>query len=394
MVDFRPLRTALVKPEWAERVVAPAHDSMTDKQRTKFMLDHPDSYLSVTRSPLAGSSEDIEEMAILGKAALDRLLKCGAFGRALEQFYVYELDNDSVVQRAIVGGVDVRAYNSKHIKTHEEVHPDRVELLTRHFEVIGAQSSPIALAHRHNDVVADAISRSCLGAPAVEFSNYGLSQRVWPVAPMDADLITTSLANEPFYIVDGHHRLGTAARYMERNDNPAGLWTHTALFASDQLNNLAYHRVLNNMSQNQFLAAIEGFEQRISEIVPGDQAEDELLFFTGEEWLLLRLPIQRTEADPLAHLDPVVLQRQILGPIFGFAESDIRVSYRPGEDTLSDVALMTAGDGILCAMRPIAIADLLAVADASINMPPKSTYFSPKVRSGLFLRPLVDDLLR
>lgn len=393
MVAFRPLPIALVRSEWADRVVAPAHDSMSEAKRSSFMALNPDSYLNVTRSPGTGSADSVEDMVALGKVALDRLIHKGAFGELHERFYVYELEQGPMVQRAIVGGVDVEAYKSKQLKTHEEVHPERLELLTRHFEVVGAQSSPIALGHRYSTVVADVIARSCEGEPTLQVDNYGLSQRVWPISDADATLVTAALADEPFYIIDGHHRVGTAERYMGRNTNPAGRWTHTALFASDQLNNLAYHRVLNNMSAETFLSKIGHLSIKRSAELPNHQAEDELLFYTGEEWLLVEVSVIRSEADPLAHLDPVVLQRQILEPIFGFGESDSRVSYRPGEDALIDVAADCASDGILCAMRPICIPDLLAVADAGINMPPKSTYFSPKVRSGLFLRPMTDELL-
>lgn len=393
MVAFRPLPIALVKQAWAERVVAPAHDSLSDSQRSQFMTENPDSYFSVTRSPEPNSQDSVEELVALGKSALDRLISEGAFGPVNECFYAYELSNHSGVQRAIVGGVDVEAYHTKQIKTHEEVHPDRLELLTRHFEVVGAQSSPIALGHRYSTVVADAIDRSCQANPTLEVENYGLHQRVWPISDVDADLIMDDLASEPFYVIDGHHRIGTAARYMSRNTNPAGRWAHTALFASDQLNNLAYHRVLNNMDCDTFCGAIAHLDQRRSTDLPSHQGADELLFHTGEEWILVTLPIVLSEADPLAHLDPVVLQRQVLDPLFGFNESDNRVSYRPGEDPLVEVAEATRGEGILCAMRPVSIPDLLAVADAGINMPPKSTYFSPKVRSGLFLRPMSDELL-
>ncbi len=393
MVAFVPLSLALVKPEWAERVVAPAHDSLSDSQRATFTATNPDSYLNVTRSPEPGTDDTVEDMVLAGKAALDRLITEGAFGSLSECFYVYELANQIGVQRAIVGGVDVGAYHRKQIKTHEEVHPDRLELLTRHFEVVAAQSSPIALGHRYSTVVADAIDRSCISDPVLDVDNFGLRQRVWPISAADAAIITEDLADEPFYVIDGHHRIGTAARYMSRNENPAGRWTHTALFASDQLNNLAYHRVLKNMSSQQFCDAIAGFDQRRSVDLPAQQSDDELLFHTGQEWVLVSLPIVPSAADPLAHLDPVVLHRQILDPLFGFKESDNRVIYHPGEEPLTEVAASTSGSGILCAMRPVSIPDLLAVADAGINMPPKSTYFSPKVRSGLFLRPMVDDLL-
>jgi uncharacterized protein (DUF1015 family) len=393
VVAFRPLPIALVNPDWADRVVAPAHDSMSAAKRSQFRAENPDSYLNVTRSPQPGTGDTVEEMVTLGKAALDRLISLGAFGDVVERFHVYELQHGSLVQRAIVGGVDVEAYYSKQLKTHEEVHPARLELLTRHFEIVGAQSSPIALGHRYSTVVAEVIARSCDSEPMLEVTNYGLRQRVWPIAAVDATLVTDDLANEPFYVIDGHHRVGTAERYMRRNTNPAGRWAHTALFASDQLNNLAYHRVLNKMSSKTFLEKIQHLPLKRSAELPSHQAEDELLFHTGDEWLLVQVSVIRSEADPLAHLDPVVLHRQILGPIFGFGQSDSRVGYRPGEDALIDVASASTGDGILCAMRPIAIPDLLAVADAGINMPPRSTYFSPKVRSGLFLRPLVDGLI-
>ena len=210
MVDFRPLPIALVKPEWAEKVVAPAHDSLTDSQRIKFMADNPDSYLSVTRSPEPDSGDTIDSMVDLGRGALDRLLDQEVFGPVIQQFYVYEMHHDSVTQRAIVGGTAVDSYEAKEIKTHEEVHPERLELLTRHFEVVGAQSSPIALAHRHSDVVAEVIERACDTEMLLEVQNYGLRQRVWAIEPQDAELVTDALADEAFYVIDGHHRVGTA----------------------------------------------------------------------------------------------------------------------------------------------------------------------------------------
>ncbi len=405
MATVLPLHLRLVRSEWADRVPTPAHDSLTPAERRRFLAEHPDSYLAVTRGPedvLGGVTRD--ELLAQGRASLERLLDTGAFTPLLPaNFYVYELKTSDHSQIGVVGGVATSDYSDGSVKLHENVQPERADHLGRHFSIVGVQSSPIALAHRPMPAMADLLhSVRDHAEPDLDFESIdGLQQRIWAVTDAEtSQRIIDLLAQTDLYLIDGHHRTAAALAHREMTGPGRADRVLSAIFSSDELRNRAHHRLIHLGEQTgEFLRELqEQLDVRTTsdpDVVAAREPE-ELALNAGGTWYLVRVPFVGQSdviGDRLENLDPVRLKRGVLEPLIGIDSMsyDSALSYRPGTVTSDELAAEAASDGLIFAMmRPIDIDDLLAASDAGLIMPAKSTYFEPKARSGVFVRPTTD----
>lgn len=403
MVAITPLPLRLVDDAWADRVPSPAHDSLTPDQRRATLVANPDSYLAITRSveDLGPPSDEAgpvgsDTLLELSRASLDRLLDRGAFGGVRpDRFYVYQLEARGHVQTGVVGGVSTAAFAHGDVRVHEQVHHERAAHLARHLAVVGVQSSPIALAHLRLPAVVDIIDDTMGSTPPVleVRSEPGFVQRVWPVDPDRSAELVTLFSPEPLYLIDGHHR-GAAAVEHRRLVGP-GTADHVlcALFPVDQLTNFAFHRVLPGRIGRH--STVESFARRHDlrrldrRPRPEELAATEVALFDGAAggWSGMEAPTVANLAPALRDLAPSRLAHQF-DMAFGDAWHDV-VAYRPGVLPLDRIVAETAErSDVLFVLEPISLDQLIAVADKGLTMPPKSTYFDPKVRSGLFLRHL------
>ncbi len=364
-------------------------------------LEHnPFSYLGVTRSrdDLADQATMTDDQLLhAGRAALGSLLASNVFSPpGVNRYLVYRLTTDFHVQTGIVCGVATDDFESGLVKVHEQIHPERAFHLSRHFEIVGAQSSPIAVAHTPNDDITDIIelvTTTSIAAVTVSGDD-GLVQQVWPVDDIATiDQITAAFAEQPLYLIDGHHRASAASQFRTRTGDPAADWTLCALFSTEELANFPHHRTLPpEIGTQELLDAIRT-------IVPvreldGDHpfdgvADDELIMYRDGGWFGLAIGDDDSAHPSLAALDQQRLER-LIDQLGAETAPSVRsaIRYRPG--VLPPTALAAEIDmlgGCLFLMRQVSMDQLLAVADAGLTMPPKSTYFEPKVRSGVFLRP-------
>ncbi len=408
MVAVRPLRLRLVRQEWSDRVSSPAHDALSPQERRLHLHTNPDSYMAVTRG-----LEDIEpgkvmtaaELLVEGRTALNRLRDVDAFGPERgDEFYLYQLIEEDRTLTGLVAGVGVEDYRTGDVKIHEHVKAQRALHLANHLSVVGAQSSPIALAHRPDDTVQRIIDAALTNEALVDVTlPDGLRQRVIPVtSPEDTATLRSVFDGQSLYLIDGHHRAAAAATFRTAAGPGMAEWMLSALFSSDDLINLAHHRLLTPpMGIARALEAM-GRARRlrrctVNEIA--DRADDEVALLADGEWFALTLPYadaaaeHRSPQERLAALDPSRFQEQILGPLFQLDPegSDPSLAYRAEHGSLDDLASTNPEGSILAIMRPVSIDVLLEASDHGLVMPPKSTYFVPKVRSGVFLRATNDD---
>ena len=381
-----PLR--LVKPEWSAAVPSPAHDALTAAERRQHLFAHPHSYLAVTRSPEdapPGETWTVDDLLQAGRTALEELLLANSFSDVRPaQLYVYQLSLGGWTQTGVLGGLSVADYEADRIRVHEQVYPHRAEHLASHAAVVRAQSSPIAVAHRPHPEVSKALQSIVLTKqPLLDFQmDDGLIQRVWTVDPESANTIRAALDLQTFYLIDGHHRAAAALLHHRRGGD--GLMLGVA-FAADQLQNSPFHRIITGPPAKLMMAHLAGLPgARLTNdgTQPHPAAASTIEFVSRGEWITV--PTSPYAETPLERLDTWHFEHSIR-PELG----EVDVDYVAGKRPISELIQHTDElDGVLALMTAVEMADLLAIADEGHVMPPKSTYFEPKVRSGVFLREL------
>lgn len=398
MVAMIPLPLRFVRTEWTDRVPSPAHDSVRATERQAYLEAFPDSYMAVTRS--IEDLPDGVEMTLIellqeGRRSLDRLMDKGAFSDLKPSaMYVYRLASFEHSQLGILCGVATEAFEHGGLRAHERVFGAQRDHLARHFGIVGTQSSPIVMSHADNPGVEKILLGATEGAPLLDFDFAdGLHQTIWPIDDRSSARIAQLLETEPFYIIDGHHRTGAAHTYRQEVGPGTADHVLAAVFSSGQMRNNAFHRWLRHEDDCRWLleGCAEHFE--IRPIAPDEvdqRADDELAIYHDGKWVAVRLPSPH-DGDALSQLDTVRLQRQLLGPLVGIDDSAprSRLDYVSGVGLIEDLTgVVDRSGGALVLVRPVTMEELFAVADAGQIMPPKSTFFTPKARSGVVLRPM------
>ncbi len=396
MLATFPVR--LVRPERAAEVVGPPYDSWTPAARIAHALAHPRSYLHVTRSPEDAPGLGRDELVAGARDALARLLLDDVFAPPRPALLLYELRADEHRQIGIVAELPVAAAGDGRVLGHEAVRRDRLEVLARHLSEVRAWSSPVAMTYRADrrvdDLVAGLVEQR---PPALDLNDgLGAAQRVWVIDdPAETSAIIQAFRRRVLYVIDGHHRVAAA-----RAAGVAGMVT--VLFPHDQLQLRAFHRVLRPADARR----LDGLATDHDAAPAGAPGGDELRTRPGEVIVLgpgsgrragggdvgrLSLPVV-DGVEIVDHLDVVRLQRGVLAPVFDVHDprTDPRLGHVPAAAGVAAARDEAGDDGLAFLLHAMALDDLLAVADAGEVMPPKSTSFEPKARSGLFVR-LLDD---
>ncbi len=395
MTDLRPASLRLIEPDFVDRVPAPAYDLMGPLERQARLEANPDSYLAVTRSQEDDPASTPADILRQSRAALDRLLRMGAFGpRQRDRLFLYRLEVEDHSQTGIVAELAVEAVRRRRLKPHEQIFPERAELLAEHLQVVGAQSSPIAVAHAPLPELARLVaSITQTHPPLLDFRGAdGLRQTIWSFPHPEA---LGLLGDRPLYLLDGHHRAAAAQAHADRTAagpaDPAS-WLLATLFPTDSLRIYGFdRRVLDpRHSTDECLARI-GHEVALE---PIDRAfrptlGTELGVYAAGRWY--RATLEPLAEGALSRLAPVLLQARVLEPVFGIVDpqSDYRLDHLPAARDAAALAADTDDNGgVLFTLAPITAEQLMTVADEGQVLPPKSTFLTPKVRSGLFLREL------
>jgi uncharacterized protein (DUF1015 family) len=398
---FAPFRGWLIHQDWAGRVVAGAYDAKTPAERRAIVAANPFSYFGVTRSAEdlePGEHGDEDDLLRLGAQTLTRILDAGAFeGSDHAAFYAYRLVYGDHTQTGIVGALDIDGLRDGRVLTHENVRPERATLLGRHLEVVGATSSPIALTHEPNADLRHVLDVATERRPDVDHVVEDVHHLIWTLSEQESAQVTDLLADSRVYVTDGHHR--SAAALAGRNAHPDEepySRTLAVLFPADELRVEAFHRRAFDVDLRTADDLRASFET-VGVIAPVATAEAATPHARGEigvyhhgEWSKLVLdPQERPSA--LASLDVERLRRDVIGHVLGIDElaPGSGVDYVPGPSGVGELVSRCDADGMLgFVVFPTDIHDLMAVAAAGELMPPKSSYFAPKPRSGVFLRVL------
>lgn len=379
-----------MQPEWATRVVSPAYDSLTAEQRHELMEREPHVFLHVTRSASPHHDKGPSEILNDNAAALDRLLEADVFGPVrTPALYLYRLVSGDHQQVGVVADLAVNDDTDNHVLPHERTRPSRTTVLADHVERVQAHSSAVALTHESDPVVDALVQQVVNTEPLLDFAGADqLGQTIWQVPDTLQDQLLHAINQHIFYIVDGHHRMAAAHQYRQRTGRDGRLLV--AIFPSDQLKVLAFHRRVTGVNEQQVLRLVQAIADAGMEIVEiakqqhPQPAPGSFGLYANGQWFLLRLG--DAEGD---ELDAALLQRQVLEPLLGLRDgADPRLQFLPGQNGLERLVADTdSGGGVVFALHPLQLEQLMKLVDSGETLPPKSTYFQPKVRSGVFLAP-------
>ncbi|MEO1130391.1 MAG: DUF1015 family protein [Planctomycetota bacterium] len=397
----------------AETIVAALPYDVMDTREARAMAEgNPDSFLRVTRPELElEDGADAYADAVYQRAAdnLQGLRERGALMREqTPQIYLYRqtatLLGQERTQTGIVCCCHIDDYLNDIIKKHENTRQVKEDDRTRHVLETNCNAGPVFLMYPDRDAVDVLVERDCATAPLYDFtSEDGVRHTVWIAT--DAAAYEHAFASmEAAYVADGHHRSASAARAgaERRSTNPGHTGDEeynrflTVLFPASQLTILPYHRVvadLNGMSPGAFIEKL-GEVGTVRELPAGDHVPEQtgsFCVFVDGRWLELTLD-SIDHADPVASLDYQLLSDRVLGPLLGITDirTDGRIDFVGGIRGPGELRRrVTEGRAAVgFAMAPVTIEQLLAVADAGRIMPPKSTWFEPKLRSGLLVHEL------
>lgn len=405
MSIIRPFRAVRPAVEKASEVSCMPYDVAHEAEVREFIRENPDTFLRVTRAEAEFNGDTAPARAhVLDRARqnLQQFLDRELFMIDSEpSFYVYRLTSESHTQTGIVGCLAIDDYEAGIIKKHEKTRPDKVEDRTNHMLAVRAQTGLILVAFRATDRIRALIEHISKTPPLYDFPcDAEVWQTVWKTSAT-SDLIDAFSEVTSLYVADGHHRLESAslARKELRSANPAHTgeeeynFVLAGVFPAEELKILAYNRVvhdLNGLEADEFLKRIaENFVvSETGERIPSNHGE--ICIYLDGTWRTLRFAVDYVrEPDPIERLDVSILQNYILGPILGIADpaTDERIEFIGGARGTDELE-RRVDDGsarIAFSMFPTTMDDLLAVSDAGEMMPPKSTWFEPKLKDGLFI---------
>ena len=413
MPKIRKFNGYLVEPERATNVVTPAYDAMLPSERREFAGLYPGNYVNVMRSldEFDGSGLTLEEILHHNQSHLNQLLDNGAFlNTSSPAYYLYKLRAGQHEQIGVIADIPVNEYTQGRLKKHEDTQLEKENMLTRYQEAVGVTSSPICVAYADRSDIDDAIQQATQDEPYLKLTAWDdVAQTVWKVSDpaLSAQLEQGFADIEYTYLTDGHHRCASGARFAEIvkqraagvDECPNSDHLLVALFPDSQLRIFSYFRCvrdLDGMDESELIAAIAatGIEVRhkdsrdLDALLPTRSRD--ITMIVDDSVYGLRIPAAMVPSDdPAGSLDVSILQERILASVLGIhnARSDERLSYAPGVEGIAGLMERCKKDwrlGFACVNTTIQ--EVIEVADAGQVMPPKSTWFDPKLRAGIFLR--------
>ena len=409
---IKPFRAVRPTKELASQVASPPYDVVSRAEAREIAKGNPYSFLHINK-PDIDLADDIDAHDPLvyqtGRSNLDEFLNSGVLVKdEVESFYLYRQIMGDHEQLGLVAIASVDAYDNGYIKIHEYTRPDKEEDRVKHMVELGAQVGPVFLTYKENSTLTRLMSKVTENDPEYNFiDECDVRHTFWAIQNREQieSIESTFEEVKSLYVADGHHRSAAAARARESYKN--GNKEHTGsesynyflvvIFPHSQMKILDYNRVLkdlNGMSAEQFISAIET-DFIVEEVISEDDAKPsrplEFGLYIEGSWyrLTLRSEIESTirKDNPAAGLDVSILQNHILSPILEIHDQriDKRIDFVGGIKGLTALKDRVTRDGWVAgiALYPTSIESLMKVADAGEVMPPKSTWFEPKLKSGL-----------
>ena len=413
MAVFRPFKALRPTPEYASKVAALPYDVMNSEEAKVMVEGNPYSFLHVDKAEVdLPDCTDIYCDEVYAKAN-ENLLKLESDGICQMDetpcFYIYQQIMNGRAQTGLVGCAWVDDYINNRIKKHELTRADKEADRIRHVDTCDANTGPIFLCYKGQAEITDIIEAYKQGTPEYNFTtDDGISNTVWVINDAEACKKLADLLGNvgDFYIADGHHRCASAVNVakMRREQNPDYNGTEefnfflAVLFPAESLEIMDYNRVvkdLNNNTESEFIDKIKA--DFVIEDAPCDgayhpEAKHTFGMYMGGKWYKLTAKDGTFDPqNPVDQLDVSILQKNLLTPILNIGDprTDKRIDFIGGIRGLGELErLVDSGMAVAFSMYPTTLDDLMAIADANLIMPPKSTWFEPKLLSGLFIHKL------
>lgn len=396
------------RKDLAEKIAALPYDVYNTEEARKEVEKEPLSFLKIDRAETQfPKGQDMYAACVYEKArdTIHQMLEMGEFIQDTALcYYLYELTMDGRSQTGIVGCASIDDYLNGTIKKHENTRAEKEQDRIRHVDICSMQTGPIFLAYHANKALGDLVKEIKKGKPENDFvSPDGVGHRVWVIRdPGNVQTIAETFAGiKSIYIADGHHRAASAVKVglKRRKEHPDYDGSEefnyflSVLFPDNELKIYDYNRLILNdkgLSHGEVFARIKDkFEitgPLHTAVHPAKKGQFGLYDKTG--WYHLTIKPEYTSTDPVEGLDVAILQKELLDPVYGIKDpkTDPGIDFVGGIRGLGELESRVARDAKLAvSMYPTSIGELFAVADAGLLMPPKSTWFEPKLRSGLFL---------
>lgn len=412
MAYFRPFKAIRPNKEYADKVAALPYDVMNSNEAREMVKDNPYSFLHVDKAEIDLPKDTyLYDKVVYEKAAenLKKLVDDSICKRDEKDcFFIYRQIMNGRSQTGLVGCASIDDYINNIIKKHELTRADKEQDRINHVDTCNANTGPIFLTYKNGDAVKKIIADWQENhAPEYDFVSDGVAQTVWVI---DDSAVNEAIAREfnnidYLYIADGHHRCASAVKVglKRREANPSCTGEEefnrflAVSFPADELEIMDYNRVIRDtrgMSRDQLLTAIsQSFTFEVAKTSPYKPEEKHSfgLYLDGRWYKLTAKEGTYDPKDPVSQLDVSILQNNLISPILGIDDprTDKRIDFVGGIRGLEELERRAETDMVMAiSMYPTTLDDLMAIADANLIMPPKSTWFEPKLLSGLFIHEL------
>jgi uncharacterized protein (DUF1015 family) len=399
---IRAFRGLVPVPKHVTEVACVPYDVVDAAEAAALVAGRPRSLLHVDRAEIdlpPGTDPYGSPVYAKARENLLQLQRDGVLVRESEPcLYVYQQQMGAHRQRGLVVVCNVEDYDAGLIKKHEKTRRDKEDDRTRLIDTLSANTGPVFLTYRDEPSVAALVEAKTRERPQHDFTAPdGIRHTVWRIAG-GAEWVKAFARVACFYIADGHHRAASAARVAhlrrERNPQHTGAedynWFLCVAFPASELKILPYNRVIQDLNGHDQAAYLEKVREVFgleNDAPPSPGSTGRVSMYLGGKWYGLRCP-KDSEADPVSRLDVSVLQNRLLAPVLGIDDprTSKRVDFVGGiRGTAELVKRVDARGGVAFSLFPVTVAQLMDIADAGQIMPPKSTWFEPKLRSGLFI---------
>ncbi|MEI6167010.1 MAG: DUF1015 family protein [bacterium] len=405
-MQIRPFKSWCARPDLAAKVAAVPYDVVNTAEAAGLAEGNPYSFLHISRAEIdmtPGIDPYSDQVYKQGCDTLNRFQKDGILiQESTPQLFLYRQTMGNHVQRGIVACCSTAEYEQKIIKIHEKTRQDKEDDRTRHIKALNAQTGPVFLLYRDDPTLNSLAAETEKTAPLFDFvAPDGVAHAGWKFA--NPEKVSAAFSRVPVaYIADGHHRAASAVRvakerrtvHPEQTGNESYNWFLGVLFPASQMQILAYNRLvkdLNGLTPEAFLEAVRSRFSVSLAATPTPAAPGSICMLLANTWYELRWTLPAN--TPLeSRLDVSVLQERLLAPVLGIDDprTSKRIEFVGGIRGTAELEKRIAGGdhAVAFSMHPTTVEQLMDIADVGGIMPPKSTWFEPKLRDGLFVHVL------
>ncbi|MDB6122129.1 MAG: hypothetical protein JWQ71_1122 [Pedosphaera sp.] len=400
MAKIKPFAALRPRPDLAAQICELPYDVMSSAEAREMAAGNPLSFLHVSKPEIdlpPATDVHAPEVYAKGKENFDKLIASGSLKQDAQPcFYLYRQTMGKHSQVGLVAAASCEDYLHDIIKKHEFTRPDKEDDRVRHIETLNSQTGPVFLTYRANAAMDELTKKKITEKPDIDFTaKDGVRHTAWVINDAKGiQAIESEFAQIPFlYIADGHHRSAAAGRvYQSRKGAGHSGYFLSVIFPHNQMQILPYNRVLKNLNGLTSAQLLEKLDA-VFIIKPNGAAQPtrkhELGLYINNQWHTLNFrPQFAATSDPIEKLDVTLLQKYVLAPIFGIDDprTSKEINFVGGIRGTGELEKLVKSGEYACAfsMFPTSIEDLMTIADAGGIMPPKSTWFEPKLRDAMF----------